>query len=383
MLFSEFKERTDFFEIKIAKGLRNYINRRSEGKSQTHYSKNGDKKLEILEEKDLRGPFSFLFPERDKIEAFLKRWPDSTAVFRIISSEKEILSPSGERVEKSEYLETFKVSVKKGNNIFEDSDFSFEKGGIDFSKVEKNFSLYLEKSKNSLKVKNRKYPVLFRGQAAGLIIHEFFGHLLEADLSEKSKTPFKKENFGKQLISKNISIEDHSSLPDDEGFFEEKMVLIEEGVLKSFLSDFSFSLKGFGKAGRGRRESFRTVPLPRQNLLVLKALKTKEEKALLNEIKEGFLVERIKFGALNFETLDYEFLVTAAYYIEDGEISGFTDNFLIKGNFLADFLKISEFSSSVYCNGYEGVCTKNGQTIRVGYKTPSFIAENISIKSIV
>ena len=383
MFFSEFKEKSDFFEVKISEGLRNYVNRRREGSSKTFYEKDGERKLEILSEKDLRGPFSFLFPERDTVEGFLKEWPQATAVFRIISRDIEILSPLGDRVQKEEYLETFKVSLKRGKNLIESSGFSFQKGGLDFKKIRELFSSYFKKAENPVKVEGGKYPVLFRGQAAGLIIHEFFGHLLEADISEKIKSPFVKERVGEKVLNENITIEDISEKPDDEGIFKERVILVERGVLKGFLSDFSYSLKGFKPGGRGRRENFRVLPLPRQNLLVLKSNKTEREKSLLGRIKRGFLVERIKTGLLDYKSFDYEFYVTASFFIENGEISSFTDNFLIKGNFLNDFMKISEFSDSVYCNGYEGVCTKEEQRIRIGYKTPSFIVENLVIKSII
>ena len=383
MYISEFKEKTDFFEVKIAKGLRNYVNRRTEGFSKTFYEKSGDKKLEIIEERDLRGPFSFLFPERDKVEDFLKTWPEITAVFRIISRNIRILSPLGEEVERDDYLETFKVSLKNEKHYIESSDFSFEPHKIDFEKVKKEFSEYKKASEESIKPENGKYPVVFRAQAAGLLVHEFFGHLLEADISSETKSPFVKENIGKKIINDNISIEDLSEKPDDEGFFENRVVLIEKGVLKNFISDFSFHLKRFGKPGRGRRESFRTLPLPRQNLIFLKSEKTVSENELLKKIKRGFLVEKIRSGIMNYKTFDYEFTVTAAYFIEDGEISAFTDNFLIKGNFLSDFLNLSEFSSSVFCNGFEGVCKKQGQMVRIGYKTPSFLLGNLKIRSII
>ncbi len=383
MYISEFKEKTDFFEVKIARCLRNYINRRTEGFSKTFYEKNGEKKLEIIKDKDLRGPFSFLFPERDKVEDFLKTWPEITAVFRIISRKVRILSPLGDEVEKKDYLETFKVSLKNENHFIESSAFAFEPQKIDFEKVKKEFSEYKKASESSINPENGEYPVVFRAQAAGLLVHEFFGHLLEADISSATSSPFVKENTGKKIINDNISIEDIAENPDDEGFFEKRVVLIEKGVLRNFISDFSFYLKGFGKPGRGRRESFRTLPLPRQNIVFLKSEKTIREDELLKKIKRGFLVEKIRSGTMNYKTFDYEFTVTAAYFIEDGEISAFTDNFLIKGNFLSDFLNLSEFSSSVFCNGFEGVCKKQGQMVRIGYKTPSFLLGDLKIRSIV
>src|SRR5882672_9626648 len=97
------------------------------------------------------------------------------------------------------------------------------------------------------------------------------GHGLEADFNRKGTSDIS-GMVGRRVASDKCTVVDNGTLPsrrgsinvDDEGSPTQNTVLIENGILKGYLSDkLSSRLMGISDTGNGRRESYEHIPMPR------------------------------------------------------------------------------------------------------------------------
>ena len=105
----------------------------------------------------------------------------------------------------------------------------------------------------------------------GVLLHEAVGHGLEADFNRKKTSAFA-GLIGRRVASEKCTVVDNGTMPwrrgslnvDDEGEPTQETVLIENGILKGYLSDkLSSRLMGIADTGNGRRESYEHIPMPR------------------------------------------------------------------------------------------------------------------------
>jgi len=376
-----FLEQKENLEIRLNKKKWVKKNTAYLGESETVYQKSKIKTNKTnYEKKD--SSLNLSEDYKQNLKSISKELPDSKIVLRIININKTILSPENNKISKNEYLETVKIDSGTGKNYVESSSFAFSPGGLDFLKILNNFKHKKRENQRAIKITDEKREAVFSGRAAGTLIHEFLGHLLEADIASKNQNIFKLSNINKKILPSIITIYDipkKDNEYDDEGLPLQKLSLIEKGVLKNFISDFFHYLLGFPSPGRGRREDFLCNPLPRQNIIAMKK-GNHREKELIESIKNGVLLKNIKGGSINFNKLTYEFNVIEGFNIKNGKITHPLNNFLIKGNIITTLNNISMISDQLYTGGWQGICQKNKQLIRTGYKTPSFKINNINIE---
>jgi len=229
---------------------------------------------------------------------------------------------------------------------------------------------------SSRRVKAGVMPVVLSGSAGGTMIHEAVGHGLEADHAEEGLSIYS-GRLGERVASPLITVIDDPTLSplygsyryDDEGTQAQKVVLIERGVLKAFLYDNYQALK-WGKAsnGRGRRESFRHIPIPRMsNTFIAKGETSAEE--ILKSIDRGLLVKKMGGGEVNPLTGDFVFEVREGYYVERGEVL-----FPVKGaTLVGNGPKILETIDLVGddLTFDPGTCGKDGQGVPVSDGQPT------------
>lgn len=184
-----------------------------------------------------------------------------------------------------------------------------------------------------------KMPVVIMSEAGGTLIHEACGHGLEADFIEK-KTSIYAGCIGELVASPLVTVIDDATIPglygsfeyDDEGTGSKKKVLIENGVLKGFMSDLYYSdLLGFASSGNGRRESFHTKPQPRMtNTYIEKGSMDPGE--IVSSISNGLLVKKLGGGQVNVTNGDFVFDVQESYIIENGKVTRPVRGAMLIGN---------------------------------------------------
>lgn len=206
-------------------------------------------------------------------------------------------------------------------------------------------------------------PVVLMSSAGGTMIHEACGHSLEADFIFKKTSVFT-DKLGQKVASKLITVVDDASLPnnfgsykfDDEGTKAQKTVLIENGILKAFLTDRLYAkLLDLKTSGNGRRESFRNKPVPRMtNTYIAKG--NTSPKTIVNSLDKGLLVKRMGGGQVDVTNGDFVFEVNEGYLVENGEIIEPVRGAILIGNGPKVLQEIDMVGNDHFFQ--EGVCGK-------------------------
>ncbi len=170
------------------------------------------------------------------------------------------------------------------------------------------------------------YPVVLANRFGGVIFHEACGHLLETTQVERGTTPFADRidapiaHSAVTAIDEGLSDGAFGSLSmDDEGMAPQRTVLIENGVLKRFLSDRAGELRtGHPRTGSGRRQSHSFAAASRmRNTYIAAGPHTPEQ--LIESVDRGLYCKSMGGGSVG-PTGQFNFAVEEGYLIENGRL---------------------------------------------------------------
>ena len=171
-------------------------------------------------------------------------------------------------------------------------------------------------------------PVVIHNEFGGVLFHEACGHSLEATSVAKGLSVFANK-LGEQIASPLVTAIDDGTLPnewgslniDDEGTPTQKNVLIENGILKSYLIDkLNARRMNMESTGSGRRESYKFAPTSRMtNTFIANGDSTFEE--IISNTEKGLFAKKLGGGSVNPATGDFNFAVMEGYLIENGKIT--------------------------------------------------------------
>lgn len=170
------------------------------------------------------------------------------------------------------------------------------------------------------------YPVVLANRFGGVIFHEACGHLLETTQVERGTTPFADRidapiaHSAVTAIDEGLSDGAFGSLSmDDEGMAPQRTVLIENGVLKRFLSDRAGELRtGHPRTGSGRRQSHSFAAASRmRNTFIAAGPHTPEQ--LIESVDRGLYCKSMGGGSVG-PTGQFNFAVEEGYLIENGRL---------------------------------------------------------------
>jgi len=173
-----------------------------------------------------------------------------------------------------------------------------------------------------------RMPVLIDNAFGGVIFHEACGHSLEATGVAKGASVFAGK-LGEVIASPIVSAIDDGTLPgewgslniDDEGAKIRRNVLIENGVLKSYLVDYLNGLRmGMPSTGSARRESYCYAPTSRMtNTYILPGKDTPEE--IIADTEYGLYAKQMGGGSVQPSSGEFNFVVLEGYMIRNGKIA--------------------------------------------------------------
>lgn len=220
-------------------------------------------------------------------------------------------------------------------------------------------------------------PVVLAPGHSGILIHEAVGHLLEADFNRK-KTSIFWDKMGKKVGNAQINIYDDPTIPhfrgsyniDDEGTEPQKILLIEKGVVKSFLQDrLSSKLMDRPLTGHGRRQDYTCIPIPRMsNTYIDKGEYDPEE--IIKSIKKGFYAEKYQGGQVE-DSGKFTFSVSSGSLIEDGKLTAPVKQATLIGTNIDILKKIEMVGSDLQFGLQVGTCGKEGQAAAVSDGCPT------------
>ena len=173
-----------------------------------------------------------------------------------------------------------------------------------------------------------RMPVVIDNGFGGVIFHEACAHSLEATSVAKGASVFT-DRMGDQIASELVTAIDDGTLPnewgsihiDDEGTPTQRNVLIENGILKSFMVDYLNGLKmDQSSTGSARRESYKYAPTSRMtNTYIANGTSTPEE--VIADTEFGLYAKKMGGGSVQPATGEFNFAVAEGYMIRKGKIA--------------------------------------------------------------
>jgi len=220
------------------------------------------------------------------------------------------------------------------------------------------------------------YTVVLSSEAGGTLIHESVGHGLEADLNLKGLSVYS-GRIGEKVASELITVVDDGRDPgqrgtaamDDEGTPTQRTVLIEKGILKTYLSDRKHAEKlGIKRSGNARRESFRYVPICRMtNTMIERGDSDPDE--ILRSVRDGVFVKKMGGGQVDVVSGNFAFEITECFRIREGKLAEPLRGATLVGQ---GPKLMSEIDMVGWDLGYStGTCGKDGQGAPVADAQPT------------
>lgn len=230
-------------------------------------------------------------------------------------------------------------------------------------------------------------PVVLGPGVTGILLHEAIGHGMEADFNRKNISTYS-TMLGKKVAEPFINIIDDgtnmnmagSINVDDEGIPGQKTMLVENGILTSYIHD-RISAKHYGvkPTGNGRRQDFQNYPMPRmRNTYMLGGQSTPED--VIRQAGNGIYVEDVSNGQVKIGEGDFAFYVSQGRLIENGKLTAPIKDVNIMGNgpkMLANMSMVA--NDLVMYQGGAGQCGKNGQGVPVGFGMPTCLVKSLTV----
>jgi TldD protein len=229
-------------------------------------------------------------------------------------------------------------------------------------------------------------PVVLAAGASGILLHEAIGHGMEADFNRKNVSIFA-EMIGRKVAPDFVTIVDDGTLDnelgalnvDDEGQPGGRTLLVENGVLNSYLHD-QISAKHYGvpSTGSGRRESFRHAPLPRMRCTFMEnGPHTRDE--IIAAVDTGIIAETFTNGQVQIGAGDFTFYIKNGWLIEGGKITAPIKDVNIIGNGPEALRNISMAANDSRLDTGGWTCGKDGQGVPVSQGLPTVLVSKMTV----
>ncbi len=231
-----------------------------------------------------------------------------------------------------------------------------------------------------------EFPVVLSAGSAGILLHEAIGHGMEADFNRQGISVFS-DMMNEKVCEDFVTIVDNGTNPnirgsinvDDEGIPSQETVLVEDGVLRTYIHD-RISAKHYGvePTGSGRRESFKHYPMPRMRNTYMRS-GPHEFDEMIAAVDYGIVADQFTNGQVNIGPGDFTFYVKSGSLIENGKITTPIKDVNIIGNGPDVLKKITMVANDMKMAEGGWTCGKNGQGVPVSQGMPSVLVSSITV----
>jgi TldD protein len=207
---------------------------------------------------------------------------------------------------------------------------------------------------------------------------------LEADLAREGLSVYQ-DKIGETVAGPTITVLDDPTLPgkrgsflfDDEGTPSRRNVLIDRGVLKSYMNNRIYATRdGVAPTGNGRRESYRHRPIVRMTNTMI-APGNDDPAGILKSVDRGLYVTRMGSGQVNTVNGDFVFEVSEGFLIQNGALGDAVRGATLTGNGPTVLKTIDRIGNDM---GYGiGTCGKDGQGVPVADAQPTLRIPEITV----
>ncbi|MBU4077227.1 MAG: TldD/PmbA family protein [Euryarchaeota archaeon] len=274
----------------------------------------------------------------------------------------------------------FAVSAiaQSGGNYQIGRESRFEIMGFEIFKKHDAFELARKAGTTAVELLSAKtpkagtYPLILDPELAGVFIHEAVGHAVEADHVIEGNSILEGK-IGEQIAAPCITVYDDPSLHefgyypyDDEGAQSKKTVLIQDGVLKSFLHSRESAGKLGGTSRNARAQGYSRPVIRMSNTFIAPDGAKFEE--MLEEIKDGVYLIGSRGGQVNPGEGVFQFNAERGFIVKNGELSTPLRDVSLSGNTLEILNSVAMVGNDLKLNS--GRCGKAGQLVPVSDGAP-------------
>ena len=219
-------------------------------------------------------------------------------------------------------------------------------------------------------------PVILANGKGGVIFHEACGHSLEVNKVANCASEFGGK-IGQVVASPLVSAYDDGCIAnangsanfDDEGTPNQRRLLIENGVLKNYLTDRFYGRKlGLRSNGACRRQDYTYIPTPRMsNTFIANGSSKKDD--MIASIDYGLYAKRLSGGSVNPTTGEFNFAVEEGYIVRNGKIAEQVKGAKLIGKGIDVLKKIDMVGNDMELSG--GTCGSGSGSIPVTIGQPT------------
>ncbi len=225
------------------------------------------------------------------------------------------------------------------------------------------------------------YPVVLDQELAGVFVHEAVGHATEGDIILEGDSCLE-GRLGERIGSELVTVKDDPSLMlngyypfDDEGSLAQETVLVENGVLRSYLNTRETAARLGGVPGNARAEGMSRPVVRMSNTYIANGDWKLEE--ILEELKSGVYLAGSRGGQVSTGEGIFQFNAKKGYIIEDGERTQLLRDVSLSGKILETLLHVKAVGDDLKYNS--GRCGKSGQLVPVSDGSPHLLVEQATV----
>jgi len=287
------------------------------------------------------------------------------------------------------------TSVARSNGNLESvGDYESRTAGFEFIRSRDWEEMALDVSRLASMAASARVPpsgsftLVLDPRMVGLLLHEALGHASEGDIVASGASVIG-GRLGEKIAPEYVTIVDDGLVEggyyvpyDDEGVEKRKTVIVDRGVLSSYLTDRASAAElGIEPSGNGRVMGYSNPVIVRQTNYYMEPGDYSVEE-LIGEVDEGFYVtaKGSKGGEVDPGMGTFTFSAGVSWRIEKGMLVEPVRGVSLSGNILDVLSNIValgrdfEVETSVF-----GGCGKAGQMVRVGTGGPHVLVRNIAI----
>ncbi|MBQ7172969.1 MAG: TldD/PmbA family protein [Clostridia bacterium] len=218
----------------------------------------------------------------------------------------------------------------------------------------------------------------------GVIFHEACGHSLEASAVAIGASQMAGK-LGQKIANEKVTAVDDGTIPgawgsiniDDEGTPSQRNLLIEKGVLKSYLVDRLGSRRmGLPMTGSGRRQSYRYEATSRMTNTFIENGPDKNED-IIASIENGLYCKQMGGGSVDPLTGAFNFSVTEGYLVKNGKIAEAVRGATLIGTGAEILQNIDMVGQNLACA--EGMCGAASGSIPTNVGQPLIRVSSITV----
>ncbi|MDD4653691.1 MAG: TldD/PmbA family protein [Methanothrix sp.] len=260
-------------------------------------------------------------------------------------------------------------------------------GGLELFEHEDPFALAREVGGTAVALldaqapKGGTYPVVLDQELAGVFVHEAVGHATEGDIILEGDSCLEGK-LGQRIGSELVTVKDDPSLMkngyypfDDEGSLAQETVLVENGVLKSYLNSRETAARLGGVPRNARAEGLDRPVVRMSNTYIANGDWKLGE--ILEELGDGVYLSGSRGGQVSTGEGVFQFNAKRGYLVEKGEKKRLLRDVSLSGKILETLMHVRAVGNDLKFNS--GRCGKAGQLVPVSDGSPHLLVAEATV----